>query len=67
MAGFLQQLVCYLGDGYLFYRSGWLPKGSELSDIDKMLVSQYGIGASAFSRAKRKEMGISSMHYLRQA
>ena len=63
--GFLQQLVCYLGDGYWFYRTGQIPRRRDPADIDGMLLGRYGIGNSRPSRAKRKQLGIASMHYLR--
>ena len=65
-AGFVQQLVsCYLPHGYWFYVSGCIPERKDLRSVDAKLLAKYGIGISRQSRARRKQVGIANIHYLR--
>lgn len=64
--GFVQQLAsCYLPHGYWFYVSGWIPKHKNYQTVDEKLLAKYGIGLSRQSRARRKQVGIANIHYLR--
>jgi hypothetical protein len=64
--GFVQQLaVHYLAHGYWFYVQGLVPEGKDPILVDKKLTAKYGIGSSRQSRARRKEIGIANVHYLR--
>lgn len=64
--GFVQQLAsCYLPHGYWFYVSGLVPPGKDPARVDEKLIAKYGIGISRTSRARRKEVGIANVHYLR--
>jgi hypothetical protein len=66
IAGFVQQLaVSYLGRGYWFYVSGWVPQGKEPRAVDDKLIRRYGIGISRWTRARRKAVGSASLQYLR--
>jgi hypothetical protein len=64
--GFIQQLACcYLPHGYWFYVSGWVPKGKDPRLVDAKLLAKYGIAISRQSRARRKQVGLANIHYLR--
>ncbi len=64
--GFIQQLVsCYLPHGYWFYVSGCIPEHKDPRGVDEKLLAKYGIGISRSSRARRKQVGIANVHYLR--
>ena len=64
--GFVQQLAsCYLPHGYWFHVSGWIPKQKDYEAVDEKLLAKYGIGLSRQSRARRKQVGIANIHYLR--
>ena len=64
--GFVQQLAsCYLSHGYWFYVSGWIPEQKDCRNVDEKLLAKYGISMSRSSRARRKQVGIANIHYLR--
>ena len=64
--GFVQQLVsCYLPHGYWFYVSGCIPEHKDPRIVDEKLLAKYGINLSRSSRARRKQVGIANVHYLR--
>ena len=66
VAGFVQQLAsCYLPHGYWFHVSGCIPKHKDPRSVDVKLLAKYGIGISRSSRARRKQVGIANVHYLR--
>lgn len=65
-AGFVQQLVsCYLPHGYWFHVSGCVPEHKDPRGVDAKLITKYGIDISRQSRARRKQVGIANVHYLR--
>lgn len=64
-AGFLQQLVLYLVNGYFYHVAGRVPSGKDPEAIDRKLVERYGIEVSRWARARRKRAGRASMQYLR--
>ena len=64
--GFVQQLAsCYLPHGYWFYVSGCIPEHKDPRSVDEKLLAKYGISLSRSSRARRKQVGIANVHYLR--
>lgn len=64
--GFVQQLaVSYLTNGYWFYVCGWIPEHKDAMTVDRKLMARYGIDVSKWARARRKQAGISNVHYLR--
>jgi hypothetical protein len=66
LEGFLQQLaVCYVGRGYWFYVTGFVPLGKDPECVDKKLIERYGIDISKWSRARRKRAGSASVQYIR--
>jgi hypothetical protein len=66
IAGFVQQLaVSYVGRGYWFYVSGWVPEGKDPRAVDDKLIRRYGIDVSRWTRARRKQAGAASLQYLR--
>ncbi len=65
--GFVQQLaVSYLGNGYYFYVTGWIPEGKDARAVDEKLVSRYGVDMSKWCRARKKRAGQASIQYMRQ-
>ncbi len=66
IAGFIQQLaVGYVTHGYYFYVTGRVPDHKDPAEIDRKLISQYGIDVSKWSRTRRKQNGLANLHYLR--
>jgi hypothetical protein len=66
LEGFLQQLaVCYVGRGYWFYVTGFIPLEKDPESIDRKLIDHYGIAISKWARARRKQSGTASIQYLR--
>lgn len=66
LEGFLQQLaVCYVGRGYWFYVTGFIPLDKEPDSVDQKLIDHYGIEISKWARARRKRSGTASVQYLR--
>jgi hypothetical protein len=64
--GFIQQLaVCYVGRGYWFYVTGFIPPEKDPRAVDEKLIGRYGIDISKWSRARRKQTGQASVQYLR--
>src|ERR1051326_2786433 len=64
-AGFVQQLVLYLTQGYWFYVSGHVPERKDPRAVDAKLIERYGIDISKWARARRKRAGHANMQYLR--
>lgn len=66
VAGFVQQLaVSYLGNGYWFYVTGFVPEGKNPKGVDEKLIERYGIDISKWARARRKQAGLANVHYIR--
>jgi hypothetical protein len=64
--GFIQQLaVCYVGRGYWFYVTGFIPPDKDPWAVDEKLIGRYGIDISKWARARRKQTGQASVQYLR--
>ena len=63
----LVQLVAasYLRHGYRFYVTGRITKSKIPSEVDAKLIEKYGIDISQRERARRKELGLANMHYVR--
>lgn len=66
LPGFIQQLaVSYVGRGYFFYVTGWIPKKKAPETIDQKLLGRYDIAISKWARVRRKAEGKANLHYLR--
>jgi hypothetical protein len=66
LEGFLWQLaVCYVGRGYWFYVTGFVPFDKDPDDVDRKLIAKYGIDISKWSRWRKKEAGTASVQYIR--
>jgi hypothetical protein len=66
LEGFLQQLaVCYVGRGYWYYVSGFVPTDKDPRDIDAKLIKRYDIAMSKWTRFRRKQAGLAGIQYLR--
>lgn len=64
--GLVQQLaVSYLRHGYWFYVTGRIKNGKSPTNVDRKLLSKYGIEVSEKERADRKRRGLANMQYIR--
>jgi hypothetical protein len=63
--GFVEQLVRYVNTGHYFYVTGRVPDGKLALTIDKKLLNRYEISQPRWQRARRKQAGVASVHYLR--
>lgn len=63
--GFVEQLVRYVNTGHYFYVTGRIPVGKLPDKVDQKLLSRYGIAMPRWERARRKQAGMASVHYLR--
>jgi hypothetical protein len=66
VAGFVQQIACcYLRHGYWWYVAGCIPQGKAPGAVDRKLIDKYGIAVSESTRARRKQLGLANVQYLR--
>jgi hypothetical protein len=66
--GFVQILAAnYISRGYRFYITGQIPEGKDPLEVDRKLVSKYGLNLSPWARSRRKRAGGASVQYLRHA
>lgn len=64
--GFVQQIACcYLGHGYWWYVTGKIPRHKSPHAVDQKLIHRYELGLSKRMRARRKQLGLANVHYLR--
>lgn len=63
--GFVEQLVRYVNTGHYFYVTGQVPSGKSAAKIDQKLLRRYDIAKPRWERARRKQAGFASVHYLR--
>ena len=64
--GFLQQLaVSYVGNGYHFYVTGWIPEDKPPEAVDAKLIERYGIACSKWVNARKQARGEAKVQYLR--
>ena len=64
--GFIQQLaVSYVGQGYYFYKTGWVPEGKDPGEVDRKLIDRYGVAVSKWTRASRKRACHANVQYIR--
>lgn len=64
--GFVRQLaVAYIGRGYWFYVTGYIPPDKAPEPIDQKLIAKYEIDLSRWTRARRKKLGLANVQYLR--
>lgn len=64
--GFVQQLaVCYMRDGYHHYVMGYVREGKDPEATDKRILEKYRIPMSKGQRYRLRELGHTSLHYLR--
>ena len=63
--GFVEQLVRYVNTGHYFYVTGRIPAGKSAEKIDQKLLDRYEIAQPRWERARRKQAGFASVHYLR--
>ena len=66
VAGFVQQLaVSIIRHGYFWYVTGNIPEVKDPTVIDGKIIRVYGINASKWVRARRKQSGAANIQYLR--
>jgi hypothetical protein len=64
--GFVQQIACcYLPHGFWWYVAGRIPAAKDPATVDRKLVERYSVNLSKRMRARRKELGLANVHYLR--
>lgn len=64
--GFVQQIACcYLPHGFWWYVAGRIPTTKDPVVVDRKLMERYGVLLSKRMRARRKELGLANVHYLR--
>jgi hypothetical protein len=64
--GLVQQLACnVLPHGYWFYVQGVVPDHKSPEEVDRKLLTKYGIAMSRQQRSRRKLLGQANLHYLR--
>lgn len=64
--GFVQQLACcYVPHGFWWYVAGRVPAQKDPAAVDRKLIERYAVNISKRTRARRKELGLANVHYLR--
>ena len=63
--GFVEQLVRYVNTGHYFYVTGRIPAGKSADKIDRKLLRRFSVAQPRWERARRKQAGFASVHYLR--
>ena len=63
--GFVEQLVRYVNAGHYFYVTGSVPAEKVEQRIDQKLLERYSVVMARWERARRKQAGFASVHYLR--
>lgn len=63
---FVQHLaVRLIGNGYVFYVLGEIPKEKDPTRLDHKFAERYGVGESKWSQFRRKRRGEAKVKYLR--
>jgi len=62
---FVQQLICYVRNHYIFYTTIGPSKRRTWAEVDTAIVEKWGINISDQSRARRKAKGHANMQYIR--
>ena len=65
MAGFVQQVVRYVQCGYVYFVLGRVPAGKSAGEVDRKLVTKYGIAMDKGERYRRKQRGLANLQYIR--
>jgi hypothetical protein len=60
-----QVACCYLPHGFWWYVAGRIPPAKDPVAVDRKLVERYSVNLSKRMRARRKELGLANVHYLR--
>ena len=63
--GFVEQLVRYISGGHYFYATGRIPDKKAPQYVDEKLLGRYQVAMPRWQRARRKQAGMASVHYLR--
>jgi len=65
VAGFVQQLVNYVTNGYIYFVAGIVPTRKDPRDVDRKMVEKYDLDIREWTRARRKKAGRANVQYLR--
>jgi hypothetical protein len=66
VSGFIQQLaVAYVARGYFRYVVGTIPQTKDPRAVDTRIVAKFGIQIGKASRARRKQLALANLQYLR--
>lgn len=66
MTAFVQRVaVDLVQHGHLFYVTGRVPERKDPRALDAKLIGRYGLNLSRWARARRREAGRASVHYVR--
>lgn len=63
--GFVQQVVRYISGGHYFYFTGKMRQKRDPAAFDAMMIEQYGVDQTPWTRCRRRQQGHASTHYLR--
>jgi len=55
----------YLRHGYRFYVTGRIKPSKDRREVDAKLIAKYTIDSTQRERARRKQLGLANMHYVR--
>jgi len=65
VVGFIQQLVNYVTNGYIYFVTGTVPKRKDPVELDRKIVEKYDLDIREWTRARRKKAGRANVQYLR--
>lgn len=66
VTGFVQRIAtCLLRHGYYYYVQGQVKEGRDPRAIDRKLLEKYEVVQSEWTRARRKELGLANLQYVR--
>ena len=58
---------CYVARGYRYYVRGQVPaRVADPREVDRKIISKYGLAISKAERSRRKLLGRASVQYLRR-
>lgn len=63
---FIQHLAIRLiGNGYVYYVLGNIPKNKDPKNVDEKFIVRYGVGESKWAQFRNRERGQAKIRYLR--
>ena len=68
LSRFIHRLMAnYLSRGYFYYVIGKIPPHKDPAKTDRKIITQYGIAASKWAKARARKRGEASIQYHRYA